>query len=59
LGVAEARQLEKNWRDEFNLSLTPGFTFPGLTGWEAHIAYLVFHDVPASLAERWAAPDAA
>jgi hypothetical protein len=59
LGAAEARQLEQHWRDEFNLSLAPGFTFQGLTGWDAHIAHLVFHDVPADLAELWAVSDAA
>jgi hypothetical protein len=35
LGAAEARALEQHWRDEFNLSLAPGFTFQGLTGREA------------------------
>jgi hypothetical protein len=60
LGAAEAHQLEKTWRDEFNLSLAPGFTFQGLlTGHEAHIAHLVYHDVPAILAEQWATLDAA
>lgn len=59
LGAAEARQLEADWRDEFNRSLEPDFTFLGLTGGNAHIANLVFHDVPAALAEQWAALDAA
>jgi hypothetical protein len=58
-GAAEARALEQGWREEFDRSLTPGFTFQGLSGWEAHIAYLVYHDVPAALAEEWATPDAA
>jgi hypothetical protein len=58
LGGAEARALEKDWREEFDRSLALGFTFndgPGrvLTGWDAHIAHLVFHDVPAPLAEQW------
>jgi hypothetical protein len=26
-----------------------------LIAWEAHIAHLVFHDVPAALYEQWAA----
>jgi hypothetical protein len=60
LGAAEARALEAGWREEFDRSLTPGFAFQNLTGWEAHIAFLVFHDVPAALAEEWAAaPEAA
>jgi hypothetical protein len=59
LGAAEARTLEEGWREEFDRSLLPGFTFRDLTGWEAHISYLVFHDVPAALAEQWATPDAA
>jgi hypothetical protein len=61
LGAAEARALEQAWREEFDRSLAPGFTFRDLTGWDAHIAHLVFHDVPAALAEAWAtpAPDAA
>jgi hypothetical protein len=53
LEAAEARTLENDWREEFDRSLAPGFTFQGLTGWEAHIAYLVFHDIPAELAEQW------
>jgi hypothetical protein len=59
LGKAEARALEQSWREEFDRSLASGFSFRDLTGWDAHIAYLVFHDVPAELAEQWAAPDAA
>jgi hypothetical protein len=59
LEAAEARALEQDWREEFNRSLAPGFTFQELTGWDAHIAHLVFHDVPAALAEQWAAADAA
>jgi hypothetical protein len=62
LGAAEARTLEEDWRQEFDRSLAPGFTFNDgprgvLTGWEAHIAHLVSHDVPADLAEQWAAFD--
>jgi hypothetical protein len=53
LGAAEARALEQSWRDEFDRSLAPGFTFDGLTGWD------VYHDVPAALAEQWAVGDAA
>jgi hypothetical protein len=30
--------------------------FQGLSGWQAHIAALVYHDCPAELAEIWAAP---
>jgi hypothetical protein len=59
LEAKEARALEADWREEFDRSLAPGFTFRGLSGWEAHIAYLVFHDIPAALAEAWAAPNAA
>ena len=59
LGAAEARELEASWREEFDRSLAPDFTFLGLTGREAHIAHLVFHDVPAALAEQWAVADAA
>jgi len=61
LSPAEAFELEASWYEEFNRSLAPDFTFQGLTGREAHIANLVFHDVPAALAETWAAemPDAA
>jgi hypothetical protein len=59
LGAAEARELERSWREEFDCSVMPGFVFQGLSGWEGHISYLVFHDVPAALAERWAAPEAA
>ena|SRR5262249_22003225 len=64
LSADEARQLEKNWHEEFNCSLAPGFAFHDgprgiLTGWEAHIAHLVFNDTPAILAERWAVGDAA
>jgi hypothetical protein len=59
LGAAEARTLEASWREEFNRSLAPDFTFNGLKGRAAHIANLVFHDVPVALAERWAAADVA
>jgi hypothetical protein len=59
LGAAEARTLEAHWREEFNRSHAPDFTFGALKGREAHIAALVFHDVPAALAERWAAADVA
>jgi len=66
LGAAERRALEADWRNEFFLSLQPGFTFRErsgdyLHGHEAHIAHLVFCDVPAALAERWSSevPDAA
>jgi hypothetical protein len=55
LEPAEARELEASWREEFNRSLAPDFTFGDLTGRAAHIAALVFHDVPAALAERLAA----
>jgi hypothetical protein len=54
LGAAEARELEASWREEFNRSLAPDFTFCALRGREAHIANLVLHDVPAALAEQWA-----
>jgi hypothetical protein len=62
LGAAEARQLEKRWREEFFRSREPGFTYDDgvrgtLTGRAAHIAHLVLHDVPASLCEYWAASD--
>lgn len=55
----EARQLEAEWRLEFFRSLEPGFTFHDgprgiLTGGKAHIAHLVFHDVPPELCEQWA-----
>jgi hypothetical protein len=56
-GAAEARTLEQSWREEFDRSLAPGFSFCDLTGWEAHIAYLVYHDVPPDLAELWAGAD--
>ena len=61
LGAAEARELEASWREEFDRSLAPDFTFQGLSGRDAHIAALVFFDVPAMLAELWATevPDAA
>ena len=55
LGAAEARALEQDWREEFDRSREAGFTFQGLSGWDAHITYLVFHDVPPELAEAWAA----
>jgi hypothetical protein len=60
LGAEEAAQLEQEWREEFVRSLAPDFSFHDgprgiLTGREAHIAHLVFHDVPAELVERWAA----
>jgi hypothetical protein len=55
LGTAEARHLEEHWRSAFDESLAPGFTFQGLTGRDAHVAFLVFNDVPAALAEEWAA----
>jgi hypothetical protein len=55
LDAAEARELEDVWREEFDRSLAPDFTFRDLSGREAHIAHLVFHDVPAALAEQWAA----
>jgi hypothetical protein len=65
LGKAEARQLEHDWHSEFVQSLAPGFTFRErdghyLTGHAAHVANLVFHDVPVALAEQWASelPDA-
>jgi len=63
LGAAEARALERDWREEFAKSLEPSFTFRersghALTGREAHIAHLVFHDCPAALAEQWAADTA-
>jgi len=54
LSTAEARELEQSWREEYNRSLELGFTFQGLSGFDAHIANLVFHDVPAELAETWA-----
>src|SRR5262249_19208812 len=49
LGAAERRALEADWREEFNQSLAPGFTFRErcgdyLTGRAAHVAHLVFHD---------------
>jgi hypothetical protein len=53
LEAAEARELEASWREVFNRSLAADFTFHGLSGGEAHIAALVFEDVPAILAERW------
>jgi hypothetical protein len=59
LGAAEARTLEQDWREEFNRSLAPDFTFGSLTGRAAHIAALVFHDVPADFAERLAVAAAA
>jgi hypothetical protein len=60
LEKAEARELEASWREEFYKSLAPDFTFgDSLTGHAAHIAALVFHDVPAALAERWASADVA
>jgi hypothetical protein len=60
LGVTEARALEQRWREEFDRSLAPGFSFRGHNGWEAHLQYLIFHDVPADLCELWAAaPEAA
>jgi hypothetical protein len=62
LGATERRQLEHDWHSEFVQSLAPNFTFRErdghyLHGHEAHIANLVFHDVPAALAEQWAAAD--
>jgi hypothetical protein len=54
LGAAERRELETIWYEEFNRSLSPGFAFHGLTGGEAHLEYLIFHDVPPELCERWA-----
>jgi hypothetical protein len=61
LSAAEARAQEQRWREEFDCSLEPGFVFQGLTGWDGHVAFLVYHDVPPDLAERWAetTPDAA
>jgi len=61
LGSAEQRQLEEDWYELFVRSLAPDFTFQGLSGGEAHIAALMFEDVPPELCERWAAelPDAA
>jgi len=60
LGAAEVRELERSWREAFDESLEPGFTFRGHNGWEAHLQFLIFHDCPADLAERWAAaPEAA
>lgn len=58
LGAAEARALEKDWREEFDRSLALGFTFNDgprgiLTGEAAHIAHLVYHDIPAALAGQW------
>jgi hypothetical protein len=55
LGAAEARALERDWRCEFDRSLVLGFTFNDgprgtLTGEAAHIAHLVYHDIPAALA---------
>jgi hypothetical protein len=60
LGADEKRELEAAWCEQFNRSLAPGFSFYDgprgiLTGWDAHIAHLVFHDVPSDLAEQWAA----
>jgi hypothetical protein len=55
LETAEARALEEDWHEAFDQSLMPGFRFQGLTGYEAHIAFLVFKGVPATLAEEWAA----
>jgi hypothetical protein len=62
LGENEARQLEETWRVEFDRSREPNFTFNDgprgmLSGWAAHVAHLVYCDVPADLAERWAALD--
>jgi hypothetical protein len=60
LGTSEARTLEERWRSAFEESLSSGFTFQGLSGWDAHIAFLVFNDIPSDLAELWAAaPEAA
>jgi hypothetical protein len=58
LGSAEVRALEKDWREEFDRSLAFGFTFNDgprgtLTGEAAHIAHLVYHDIPAALAGQW------
>lgn len=59
LGAAEARELEQGWRQAFDRSLEPGFSFQGETGWEAHLRFLIWHDVPPELAEQWATPSAA
>jgi hypothetical protein len=58
LGAAEARALERDWREEFDRSLAFGFTFNDgprgtLTGEAAHIAHIVHHDIPAALADQW------
>ena len=54
LDEAERRELEASWYEVFNQSLEPGFSFQGLTGGEAHLEFLIFHDVPPELCERWA-----
>jgi hypothetical protein len=59
LEESERRELEKSWEEEFYKSLAPDFSFNGLTGRAAHIAAIVFHDIPEALAERWATADAA
>ena len=60
LGAAEVRELERSWREAFDESLEPGFTFQGHTGLEAHLQYLIFHDAPPDLCELFAAaPEAA
>jgi hypothetical protein len=59
LGDEERCELEQDWRKEFFRSLQPGFTFKNFTGSEAHIQFLIFHDVPPELAEQWAIGDAA
>jgi hypothetical protein len=65
LETSEARALEESWQREFDRSRAPNFTFDDgprgvLTGWAAHVAHLVYCDIPAALAEQWAAaPEAA
>jgi hypothetical protein len=61
LKPAERVELEREWRTEFDRSLQPNFAFHDhgkiLTGWQGHIAHLVFCDIPAPLAQQWADDD--
>ena len=47
LGAEEVRELEEYWHTEFERSVTQP--------WDDHIDHLIFCDVPAELADRWAA----
>jgi len=59
LSNTEMQQLEAQWTEAFYKSCEPGFTFREFTGGEAHLQYLIYHDVHPDFAERLAADDKA